>query len=375
MAMVILVCSGLVARSYGHLLAVRPGFDPAGVVVARVTLPSALYPRDERQVRFFKQVLARVTSDRSVVAGAVSVLPESFNFDHTNAKVVGRSYTPGQEPTPDVYRVTPGYFSAMGIPLVTGRGFTDADDGEHPLVAVINEMMARELFPNATAVGKRIWTGAGNAERTIVGVVADVHQYGLDRARTMQLYVPHADNFGGDLTLVVRSSQSAAGVGSLLRAAVHAVDPGIPLDDVLTMDQVVAQSAGRRRLLAELSLSLAAVAIALAAIGLYGVIAYAVSQRTPEIGLRMALGASASTIVGGVVADMGRLVVAGLTLGLGCSALIVRLMTPLLFGVPSDDPATFVVASLVLLAVVLAASAAPAVRAARVSPTIALRGD
>src|SRR6185437_9513869 len=242
---------------------------------------------------------------------------------------------PGQEPSPDVYRVTPGYFAAMRIPLLTGRLFTDGDDGDHPLVAVINEMMARQLFPNESAIGKRIWTGAGNAERTVVGVVADVHQYGLDQARTMQLYVPHADNSGGDLTLVVRSDRNVESVRALIRDAVHAVDPGIPVDETPTMDEVLAQSAGRRRVLAELSLSLAAVAIVLAAIGLYGVIAYAVSQRTSEIGLRMALGASARTIVAGVIADMGRFVIAGFAVRLPCAAVIVRLIAPLLFAVPS----------------------------------------
>jgi putative ABC transport system permease protein len=375
MASIVLVGSGLLVRSYRRLLDVRPGFDPNGVLTARVTLPEVLYPRGERQVRFFQRVLDRLASDpRVAAAGAASILPESYNFDRTNAKVVGRSYAPGQVPSPDVYRITPGYFSAMRIPILAGRRFTPEDDDIHPLVAIVNEMMATAMFPNESAVGKRIWTGAGNAERTIVGVVGDTHQYGLDRARTMQLYVPHADNSGGDLTLVIR----AAGIGplrSLVEEAVRAADPGVPLDDMMTMNEVLAQSTARRRLLADLSFSLAIVGVVLAAIGLYGVVAYSVAQRTPEIGLRMALGANARTIVAAVSLDVARLVFIGLAVGLAAAFGLARLITPLLFGIASADVASFAGTALTLVVVALVASAAPAARAARINPSIALRGD
>jgi putative ABC transport system permease protein len=376
MATIVLVAAGLLARSYRQLLNVRPGFDPNGVVTARVTLPDALYPRGERQVRFFQEVVDRVTRRPGVIAaGAVSVLPESPNFDQTNARVVGREYAPGEEPTPDVYRVTPGYFDAMKIPLEAGRLFTSSDDARHPLVAVINELMARELFVGENAVGKMIWTGAGNAERTIVGVVGNTYQYGLDQKRTMQLYVPHADNSGGDLTLVARSAGDARGLPSLVRDAVRAVDPSVPVDDVMTMNQVLAEAAGRRRLLAVLSLVFAAGAIALAAIGLYGVIAYSVAQRTPEIGLRMALGASAATIVRRVIGDVVELFCVGLAFGLVSAMWLAKMMAPLVFGVSTADPATFVASFATLLAIALVAGVLPALRAARVNPTIALRGD
>jgi putative ABC transport system permease protein len=376
MATIVLVAAGLLARSYRQLLAVRPGFDPSGVVTARVTLPDALYPRGERQVRFFQGVVDRLTHQPGVVAaGAVSILPESPNFDQTNARVVGREYAAGEEPTPDVYRVTPGYFDAMRIPLEAGRLFTSADDDRHPLVAVINELMAHDLFPGESAVGKVIWTGAGNAERTIVGVVGNTYQYGLDQKRTMQLYVPHADNSGGDLTLVARSAGDDRGLASLMRDAVRAVNPAVPVDDVITMNQVLAESAGRRRLLALLSLAFAAGAIGLAAIGVYGVIAYSVTQRTPEIGLRMALGATAATIVRRTIGEALRLLFAGLALGLASAMWLARLMTPLVFGVSTADPATFVASFAMLLAIALVAGALPALRAARVNPTIALRGD
>jgi putative ABC transport system permease protein len=376
MATIVLVAAGLLARSYRHLLNVRPGFDPNGVLTARVTLPDALYPRGERQVRFFQGVVDRLTRQPGVVAaGAVSVLPESPNFDHTNARVVGREYAPGEAPSPDVYRVTPGYFDAMKIPLEAGRLFTRTDDDRHPPVAVINELMARELFPGESAVGRVIWTGAGNAERTIVGVVGNTYQYGLDQKRTIQLYVPHADNSGGDLTLVARSAGDDRDLASLMRDAVRAVDPAVPVDAVMTMNQVLAESAGRRRLLAGLSLVFAAGAIALAAIGLYGVIAYSVARRTPEIGLRMALGSTATAIVRRVMGDVIGLLLAGLAVGLSSAMWLAKMMAPLVFGVSTADPATFVASLATLLAVALVAAVVPALRAARVNPTIALRGD
>lgn len=376
MATVVLVAAGLLARSYRRLLDVRPGFDPSGVVTARVTLPDALYPRGERQVRFFADVLDRVRRQPGVAAaGAVSILPESPNFDRTNAKVVGRTYALGEEPTPDVYRITPGYLDAMRIPVVAGRQFTSTDDDSHPLVAVVNETMARELFPRESAVGKRIWSGAGQAERTIVGVVGDAYQYGLDQSRTMQLYVPHADNSGGDLTLVVRSTENRPAVAAALRDAVHSIDPGVPVDEILSMDDVLSQSSSRRRLLAELSLAFAIGAVTLAAIGLYGVIAYGVSQRTREIGLRIALGATATEIARRIVADVVRMTAAGVVMGVLLAIWLVQLVSPLLFGVAARDPLTFTASCLLLLVVAVLAASVPVRRAAMVDPTVALRGD
>ena len=376
MATLVLVAAGLLARSYARLLDVRPGLDPGGVVTARITLPDALYPRGARQVRFFREVIGHLSLQPDITAvGATSVLPDSPNFDRTNATVVGRVYAPGEELQPDVYRVTPGYFDALRIPLVAGRRFFETDDDQHPLVAIINETMARSLFPGESAVGKRIWSGAGQSERTIVGVVGDTYQYGLDKSRTMQLYVPHADNSGGDLTLVVRWSDDSRVVSAALRDAVRSVDPGVPVDEIQTMNEVLSQSNARRRLLAELALAFALGAIGLAAVGLYGVIAYGVSQRTAEIGLRMALGATAAEIVSRVMRDVGRIVVAGMALGVVLALALVRLIAPLLFGVSAGDPMTFGASCATLLVVAILAATVPAGRAAAVSPAIALRGD
>lgn len=375
-AMVVLLGAFLLARSYRRVRDVDAGFDPSNVTTARVSLPDATYPRGEKQVAFFQQVLARITERRGVVAaGAVSILPESPNFDQTTVRPDGRTYGPNEAPSPDVYRVTPGYFAAMRITLRAGRLFSAADDDRHPLVAVINQTMANALFPGRSPLGQRMWTGAGNAERTIVGVVGDVYQYGLDSVKTMQFYVPHADNSGGDLTLVVRSIDGSVPAAAMIREAVRAVDPGVPVDDILSMDQVLTESASKRRLLAGVSLTFALGAIGLAAIGLYGLIAFAVEQRTHEIGVRMAMGATRRSVLWLVLGGTSRLVAGGAAIGLATAAFANRFMAPFLFGVRVTDPVTLAFAPAILVVVALAASAAPALRAARVNPAIVLRDE
>ena len=375
-AMVVLLGAVLLARSYGRVREVDAGFDPSHVTTARVSLPDATYPRGPKQVAFFQQVLARIGARRGVAAaGAVSILPESPNFDQTTVRPDGRTYAPNGEPTPDVYRVTPGYFAAMRIPLRAGRLFTADDDNRHPLVALINETMATTLFPGRSPLGQRMWTGAGNAERTIIGVVGDVYQYGLDSVRTMQFYVPHADNSGGDLTLAVRSIDRSVPAAAMIRDAVHAVDPGVPVDDILTMNQVLAESASKRRLLARVALCFALGAIGLAAIGLYGVIAFAVEQRRHEIGVRMAMGATHRAVLALVLGETSRLVLGGAAVGLATAALASGFMAPFLFGTRVTDPVALALAPAILVIVSLGASATPAVRAARVNPAIALRDE
>jgi putative ABC transport system permease protein len=374
--LVVLFGAGLLMRSFERVRSVHPGFNSAGVTTARVSLPDATYPRGKRQVVFFEQVLGRIAAQPGIAAaGAVSILPESPNFDHTPVKVAGRPYGPNEEATPDVYRVTPGYFAAMQIPLRAGRWFTASDDDRHPLVALVNETMARTLFPDGSAVGGRMWTGAGDAERTIVGVVGDVNQYGLESARTMQLYVPHADNAGGDLTLVVRSATRVPPAATLVRDAVSSVDAAIPVDDVSTMDQVLAASIARRRLLATLALVFALGATGLAAIGLYGLLAYAVTQRIREIGVRMAIGATRAAIVRFVIRDAFAPVLLGVIVGFAIAATLSRLIVPLLFGVSATDVPTLVAAPTALLIVAVGACIVPAFRAASVNPAAALRGE
>ncbi|HVT40067.1 MAG TPA: FtsX-like permease family protein, partial [Gemmatimonadaceae bacterium] len=378
LALVALVDGGLLVGSYRRLQAVPPGFDARGVLTAQVALPDARYPRGQKQIAFFRALTNRMARLPGVTAtGAVSILPESPNFDQTHFRVVGRAYGPGETPGADLYRVTPGYFAALDIPLLSGRGLTADDDDRHPPVAVINATMARRLFQDSSAVGRRIWSGAGNRERTIVGVVGDVYQYGLDSKRTMQLYVPHADNSGGQLTVAIRTSgdREALALVPALRAAVRALDPDVPLDDVMTLAQVVAGSAARRQFLARVSLGLAAGALLLAAIGLYGVMAYATVQRTGEFGIRMALGASSREIAGLVARDGVALTLRGLLVGLVLARLTAPYITTLLFGVTSTDTTTYLASPVILLCVAVLSCVLPALRAAAANPLMALRGE
>jgi putative ABC transport system permease protein len=198
-------------------------------------------------------------------------------------------------------------------------------------VGVLNEEMARALVPGTSAIGRRLWTGAGDTERTIVGVVADVYQYGLDTKRTMQSYVPHAENSGGQLALVLRAGGNPASLPPAVRAAAAALHPDVPVDQVATMTQVLAASAGRRLLLAAVSFALGLGALVLAAIGLYGVMAHMVSLRTNEIGIRMGLGATSRTVLGSVVRDGAGLALRGVVPGAAAALVAAQLMKALLF--------------------------------------------
>jgi putative ABC transport system permease protein len=377
LALVALIDAGLLAQSYRRLMSVPAGFDANEVLAAEVGLPDARYPRGEKQVAFFRLLTSALArAPRVIAAGAVSILPESPNFDQTIVRLDGHVYGAGEEPVVDVYRATPGYFESLRIPLRSGRGLSREDDGDHPPVAVINETMAARLFPGESPFGRRIWTGAGNAVRTIVGVVGDVYQYGLDSRRTMQLYVSHADNSGGHLTVVVRSAGDPAALASVLRTAVRALDADVPIDNIQTLSAVVEATASRRAFLARVSLALAIGALVLAAVGLYGVVAYATIQRTSEIGIRLALGASLARILVSVILEGLSMAAGGLAIGLLIARITSPFLGPLLFGATSfGSAATYLAAAVLLVMIALVSSALPAWRASRISPAAALRAE
>jgi putative ABC transport system permease protein len=339
-----------------------------------VSLPEAKYPRGPRQVAFYGELLERINRLPGVIsAGAVSILPESGNFDHTPMKVEGRIYGPGEELVPDLYRTTTGYFSAMSIPLLEGRLLSGEDDQEHAPVAVINQTMAESLWPGEDPIGKRIWSGAGNLTRSIVGVVADVYQYGLDSEKTMQLYVPYAENAGRNMTLVIRSGVDPARLVPAVRAQVFGIDKDQPVYGVQTMDEVLADSMASRRFSMNLMALFAGIALVLAAIGVYGVISYSVAERTHEFGIRLALGATRSAVMWLVIRQGMTRTLGGLAAGLAGSLLLTRLMAGLLFGVNARDPGTLAVTAALLTIVALLACHIPARRATNTDPANALR--
>jgi putative ABC transport system permease protein len=375
-SLVLLVGAGLFVKSFVRLQQVDPGFDPQGVVTLNVFLPGLRYPEDAQQTAFFEQLLERVEALPGVEhAGVTSNLPVSGNYDQLPLYVEGQPLTnAGDAAQTERYMVSSDYFRALGVPLVAGRGFTPQDRAGAQPVAVIGEAVARTYFGGRDAVGERIKIGdPGNPWRTVVGVAKDVHQYSLDAAPNFQVYVPHLQSPTQAMTVVVRGAGDAAALAASVRSQVWAVDPNQPVYDVKTMRELLADSTAARRFNMILVGVFASVALLLALVGIYGVMSYAVAQRTHEIGVRMALGAQRRDILRLIVGQGMALVAAGVGVGLAGSLALTRTVSGLLYGVSANDPAVFATVALLLAAVALAANYLPARRATKVDPMVALR--
>jgi putative ABC transport system permease protein len=373
----LLVSAGLLLNSFRQLRAVNPGFDASNVLTADVSMPTAKYPRGEQRAAFVRQVMSKLRELPGVrFASAVSVLPESANFNQMAMDIQGRTYGPSDKPSLDQYEVTPDYFRELAIPLIEGRLFSEQDDRNHPNVALINQTAARRLWPGQNPLGAKIHTGAPNEPlRTIVGVVGDVYQYGLDSEKTMQLYYPYEQNATFDVTLLLKTEASPAGLTGALRQAVFAVDKDQPISDIELLDQVVGDSIAGRRFSMLLLGVFASLALALASVGIYGVISYSVTQRTNEFGIRVALGAQSRDVLAVVLRQSIVLIVAGTAIGLVAAVALTRLLASLLFGVSATDLPTFMAVSVLLVSIAVLASFIPARRATKVDPMVALRWE
>ena len=375
----------LLARSFTRLLSVDAGFNPEQVLTLRTSLPPARYPDGLSMVRAYAEIGRRLRESVGVrAAGGVTGLPLATTRGDWSIVLEGEASSRRLDRAADWQVVTPGYFEALGIPLKAGRTFTDADRADTLQVIVINEAMARRFWPGQNPLGRRLTMGQNDRWITVVGVVADVHHRGLDAIPRPEMYRPHTQfHFGGGLeapavstlTWVVRTTGDPRAATSYARAAVQSVDPNLGISDVATMDQVLADSTSDRRLNLMLFALLGGLALALATVGVYGVVAYSVAQRTHEIGVRMAVGAQPVDVVRMIVQEGGRLGVAGVVVGLAFAAAAARLIRGLLFDVSAADPATFVAAPIVLRAIAILASYIPARRATRIDPIIALRGE
>jgi putative ABC transport system permease protein len=378
LSLVLLISAGLLIKSFMRLRDVNPGFNPNNVLAVNISLPPAKYADEPRQAAFFRDVLERIKATPGVVsAGAVFTLPLSGSNRANTFDIAGRPpANPGEAPEANDRVATPDYFRAMGIPLLKGRVFTERDDADAPPVSIINESFARRFFAGEDPLGKRIVTDSDRFPQgsEIIGVVGDVRHKSLDAEGGAELYRSYLQSPERSMSLVVRTEQAdPTSIASSIRSIVQQVDKDQPLSNIQTMDQLLADSVARRRFNMLLLGIFASVALLLAAIGIFGVMNYSVTQRTHEIGIRMALGAQAGDVLRMVVGQGMALAFIGVALGLIASFVITRVMSNLLFGVSATDPVTFAGVSLLLSVIALLACYIPARRATRVEPIIALR--
>jgi putative ABC transport system permease protein len=379
LSLVLLVSAGLLIESIKHLSEVSPGFDPHGVLTADVSFPrnaSTDKEDDQAPARFLSEAEQRIASLPGVRSvGTISDLPVTGNSSvNGDFNVEGRPpYNPGEEPVAEFRLVTPNYFLAIGIPLLKGRALSERDNHNAPQTIMINKALADRVFGDEDPLGKRLLALDGKPHE-IVGIAGDARQWGLDRPADPEIYFPFSQiNFTSESTLVVRTTGDPAGLVGAVRSAVRDASSDAPVFRVKTMMDVMANSTAQQRFNMILMTVFATVALVMAAIGLYGVISYSVTQRTHEIGLRMALGASTGDVVKLVVGQGMVLASTGVLIGLGAAFALTRLLSSLLFGVSPTDPITFAVLSLILTGVALVACFVPARRATKVDPMIALR--
>jgi putative ABC transport system permease protein len=379
LSLALLVGAGLLLRSFNKLYAVDPGFRADHLLTMDIGLSSAKYPQGtEKPMIFYRELLRHVNALPGVErAGAVNVLPLSADFDTAGTEPEGFVFKRGEMPYPERYIVTPGYLAAVGIRLVRGRLLTDADQEGAPLAVLVSTTAAERWWPNQDPIGRRVkvpgFDYSPQPWRTVVGVVQDVKQAALDAPHTTQIYLPHAQYGVGSLTLVVRTKSHPLDLAPVVQRQVRELDSDQGVSNVATMDQVMSDSVASRRFSATLLGALAALGLLLASVGVYGVISYGVSQRTREIGIRMALGAKRNDVLSLVIAQGMKLPLLGVAAGAVAAFVLTPVMSSLLFGISPSDPVTFAGSVIFLALVALLACYIPARRAAKVDPMVALR--
>lgn len=378
--LVLLVVAGLLLRSFHRLLSVDPGLNPRNVLTLTFDLPDAKYS-DQQQMDFYTQLVSRVGNLPGVVsAGAVTPLPLSGNNAMITFQIEGRPVPKSEEPSADIEAATPGFFKTLNIPMLRGRDFSERDDSKASGVVVVNEAFAHKYFPNEDALGKHITPGASNSGkpqvREIIAVVGNVKNRSLDMEDVPVYYIPSRQLNFGSMAVCLRTTNDPHSVTSAVRNVVSSMDPDLPVYDIKTMEEYLTSSVATQRFNAMLLEAFAGLALLLTGIGLYGVIAYAVAQRTHEIGVRMTLGASRSQVVQMVLKSGLQLTGIGVAAGLILSLIAAKFATSfssLLFGIKSTDVVTFSAVVGMVTAVSLLACYIPAYRASKVDPMIALR--
>jgi putative ABC transport system permease protein len=379
LALVLLVGAGLMMKSLYRLLQVDPGFRPNQVLTMTLSLRPDQYPKGAAVRNFWEPLLQRVRELPGVESAAVATnTPMTDSHSRNDITIEGMAQPrPGNYPHPDVHIVSPGYVPTLGITLLRGRSFTEADKEDAPLVAMVNQRLATQFFPNQDPIGKRLMFGHPNTDApkwlTIVGVVADTKMYGLANLSRLEVYETFRQNPSRQMDLLVKSRVDPAALTSVVRAAVYSVDKDQSIASVATMKQLVNNSIATRRITLVLLGLFSALALILGAIGIYGVIGYSVAQRTREIGVRMALGAPRAGVFRMVIGEGMKLAGTGIAIGILVALGLARLMSSLLYQVSTADFETFTAVAVLLLLVALAASYIPARRATSVEPIVALR--
>ncbi len=379
LSIVLLIGAALLIESVSRLRGVDLGFNPSNLLTMRVSLPLARYDTDQKKATFFRDLVRQVELLPGVRHATAALYLPMMSFAGTPVQDAGKPALPlNERPLATVFIVTPGYFRTLDIPLRRGREFTEQDTKDSQRVTIINEALARRFWPayprGQDPVGQRIWVGGVNPKPAeIVGIAADVHQNLENSSWPGTVYSSFAQNPPSSAVLALRTEGSPLPFTRAVDQQVKALDRDQPVSDVRTMDDLVEEEVGQRRLLVILLGSFALMALLLALLGIYGIIAYSVAQRTQEMGIRRALGAQQSDILRLVVGQGFRLAVAGVAVGIAGAFGLTRLMTSLLFRVSATDPATFVGVAVLFVLVALLASYIPARRATRIDPMAALR--
>jgi predicted permease len=387
LSLVLLIGAGLMIRSLWELRKVQPGFDPHNVLTMTVPLPANRYSSPAGQINFFQDVLTRVRVLPGIdSAGVIDSLPLGDGGSHQPFSIEGRPVVPmSEQPEVDVRLISPGYLRAMHIALVRGRDLSNSDVAGRPAAVLISDSLARRFWPNEDPIGRHITlTFFPGVVREVVGIVADTKLDSLDETRPVAtIYHPLAQltvspsepwrSFG--MTFTVRTNSDPMNSVSAVTKAIHEVGPDLPVVDVMSMNEVIAQSVSPQRFNMLLLASFAGLALVLAAVGIYSVLSYTVRRRVREIGIRMALGASNQDVVQMVLTDGLKPILAGVILGLGAALALSRVVSSLIYGVRATDPLTFAAVALLLLLVGIFATIIPAFRATRIEPVRILREE
>jgi putative ABC transport system permease protein len=372
LSLVLLVGAGLMIKSFILVQRVNPGFQTAAIQTARLTLPPAKYPEKRQQAEFFRSVIDQLKSSPNVdLAAAISRLPLTAGNSDRSIEVEGRPIDPHEGLVVDYRSISPNYFRTMGIPLLRGRDFSDQDNSTAPATVIVNEQLAQRVFAS-DPIGKRLRIEGSEEWMEVIGVTGNVKHFGLEAPVNPEMYVSY-QKFPWPFMSVVTRGRNGGDLSNEIRSSVWRVDRDEPVSEVVTMDLLISRSLADRRLNMLLLGIFGGVALVLAAIGIYGVISHSVSQRTHEIGLRMALGAGTSDVIKLILKNGMTPALLGVALGLIGAFALTRLMRSLLFGVTTTDFQTFASVAVMLLAVALLACYIPARRATKVDPLVALR--